>query len=206
MIYFHNAALEFWASRSPGCPTSPPPIHPSSARPAAHARFRFFGHARLVDRPRRTSWPGAELRRDDCADLLLRQGLLVDGEWRHRLSNGQYTVRVAGINQNDPEAFLSDPAAFNAGVFVVNQSGHLCAARLPRRRSARLVNSTSTEIGLWLGRAAPDRSHVYAQLICSPSEITVRISNVHLTGIGDRSYLDARAMYFQILTRSAECA
>ena len=31
---------------------------------------------------------------------LSKQGIMWDGEWRHRLANGEYTVRVAGIDQD----------------------------------------------------------------------------------------------------------
>lgn len=38
-----------------------------------------------------------------------RQGFLAEGEWRHRLDTGYYTIQAAGIDQNDPGAFLPSP-------------------------------------------------------------------------------------------------
>lgn len=40
--------------------------------------------------------------------FLTRQGLLGQAQWRHRLMNGGYTVRVAGIFQFDEDAFIDD--------------------------------------------------------------------------------------------------
>ena len=44
---------------------------------------------------------------------LSRQGFLGQAEWRHRLMNGSYNVRAAGIFQKDPTAF--DAAPYGAG-------------------------------------------------------------------------------------------
>ena len=38
-----------------------------------------------------------------------KQGPLVQGEWRHRLLNGSYTIRASGIFQLDPDAFAGTP-------------------------------------------------------------------------------------------------
>ncbi|MEM9731848.1 MAG: LPS-assembly protein LptD [Pseudomonadota bacterium] len=37
------------------------------------------------------------------------QGLMVDGRWRHQLENGFYTIKAAGISQDDPDAFSTEP-------------------------------------------------------------------------------------------------
>jgi len=34
-----------------------------------------------------------------------QQGFLGEAEWRHRLANGEYSIRYAGINQDDPSVF-----------------------------------------------------------------------------------------------------
>ena len=41
--------------------------------------------------------------------FLSRQGFLGEAEWRHRLENGQYSIRGAGIFQQDKNAFLPSP-------------------------------------------------------------------------------------------------
>jgi LPS-assembly protein len=40
--------------------------------------------------------------------MLTRQGLLMQTQWRHQLVNGAYSIRVAGIFQNDPGAFVDN--------------------------------------------------------------------------------------------------
>jgi LPS-assembly protein len=41
--------------------------------------------------------------------FLSRQGFLGQVEWRHRLINGSYNIRAAGISQAEPSAFLDAP-------------------------------------------------------------------------------------------------
>ena len=40
--------------------------------------------------------------------FLTRQGVLMETEWRHRLLNGGYSIRLAGILQQDKDAFIED--------------------------------------------------------------------------------------------------
>ena len=40
--------------------------------------------------------------------LLTRQGVLMRGEFRQRLINGAYSIRLSGIYQLDPEAYIRD--------------------------------------------------------------------------------------------------
>ena len=64
--------------------------------------------------------------------FLSRQGILGQAEWRHRLENGVYNVRVAGISQQEPDAFLQPPygagnrdfrgSLETTGLFYINQN------------------------------------------------------------------------------------
>src|SRR5690606_31287319 len=56
------------------------------------------------------------------------QGLLMQGEFRHRLMNGAYVIRGAGIRQQDPTAFSTTEAnrdwrgsVESHGTFAINQ-------------------------------------------------------------------------------------
>ncbi len=40
--------------------------------------------------------------------FLTRQGVLAQAQWRHRLMNGAYSIRLAGIFQRDKDAFIED--------------------------------------------------------------------------------------------------
>lgn len=116
--------------------------------------------------------------------VFTRQGLLTDIEWRHRFEHGQYTLRGAGIYQLNPNAFAGTPGdrrlrggIRTTGEFFINQDWTFG----------------------WDGTLSTDRAFTrnYKVLNEDTSETT---STVHLTGIGERNYFEARASYFQILT------
>lgn len=113
-----------------------------------------------------------------------RQGLLTDVEWRHRLDNGTYTIRGAGIYQLDPDAFPASPG-----------QRHL---RGGIRTTGEFFINEDWTFG-WDGTLSTDRAFTrnYSVLNEDTSET---ISTVHLTGIGERNFFEARASYFQILT------
>jgi LPS-assembly protein len=124
-----------------------------------------------------------------------KQGFMGDIEWRHRLSNGQYTVRVAGISQDNPDEFL--------GTINGNQSG------LPADRRLRGGIRTTGEFAInsrwtfgWDGTLSTDRLFTRNYGVLN-DDTSVTTSNVHLTGIGEASYFDIRAMHFQVLTDPA---
>jgi LPS-assembly protein len=120
-----------------------------------------------------------------------RQGLLIDGEYRQRTDNGQYTVNAAGIYQLDPNSFAPGSPANRAlrggirttGDFALNQDWTLG----------------------WDGTLSTDRAFTrdYDVLNKDTSET---ISTIHLTGIHDRNYFEARSSYFQVLTDPAQGA
>ncbi len=116
-----------------------------------------------------------------------RQGFLLDAEWRHRLENGQYSIRGAGIYQLDPGAFAGTPGdlRWRGGV----------------RTTGEFAINRDWTFG-WDGTLLSDRAFTrnYNVLTDQTSEI---VSTAHLTGIHDRNYFEARASYFQILTTEA---
>jgi LPS-assembly protein len=117
-----------------------------------------------------------------------RQGFLAEAEWRHRLENGQYTLQMAGIHQNDMKAFLDG----NSGSYAQRDW------RWGVRSTGEFDINQYWSYG-WDGTLTSDRTFTrnYGVLNDDTSET---VSNVHLTGIKDRNYFDARAYYFQILT------
>jgi LPS-assembly protein len=189
MIYFHNAALEFM-----GVPLAWVPYF-ATADPSVKRKTGLltpiFGFSETLGFSITTPYfldlaPNYDLTLSPT--YYTNQGFLGDVEWRHRLSNGQYTVHVAGISQNDPKAFLSG----QSGTFAQRDF------RGAVRTTGDFDINRNWSFG-WDGTLSTDRTftrnyHVLGQY---GSEA---ISNVHLTGLGDRSYFDARAMYFQIQT------
>jgi LPS-assembly protein len=121
-----------------------------------------------------------------------KQGLLLDGEFRHRLETGAYSVRAAGIDQLDKDAFydttngIPDPT--------------------PGYRDQRGLVETHGQFNInkqwywgWDGWLLSDQTFLsdYDLIEHRSKEV---VSQLYLVGQGDRSYFDARAMYFTGLT------
>ena len=119
-----------------------------------------------------------------------KQGLLMQGEWRQQLLNGAYDIRAAGIMQQQKEEF----------------------AGLPGYRDSRGVIQSKGDFALsdmwkwgWDGTLASDRTFINDYNLANyidaatglvSSKPTEVISQVYLTGQGDRSFFDVRGMYF----------
>jgi LPS-assembly protein len=122
-----------------------------------------------------------------------QQGVLMQAEFRQRLLNGSYEIRAYGIDQQDPSAFAGQPGdrQFRGGVeskgqFALNDKW----------------------VWGWDGVALSDymvmsdyNLSLYkdplAAFLALPTEAT---SDLYLTGVGNRSYFDARAIYFLSLS------
>jgi LPS-assembly protein len=121
-----------------------------------------------------------------------RQGPLLDVEWRQRLLTGSYTIRATGIFQLDPKAFADN------GDVPGNRNfrGSL--------ESAGQFRLSEKWIYGWDGTLLTDKSYFQDyglfraiqsanQLRLTPDYV---LSQAYLSGRGDRSFFDMRAMYF----------
>ena len=120
------------------------------------------------------------------------QGVLLDAEWRHRLLNGAYNVRVSGIFQKDPSVFLAQPngpgmtkfrgMAASAGQFLLNDRW---------------------KVG-WDGTYLSDKwfmkDYNLSMTALSANYFAESTSTLYLTGQGERSFFDLRSYYFQTLS------
>jgi LPS-assembly protein len=118
-----------------------------------------------------------------------RQGLLMQGEFRQRLMDGAYQIRAYGIDQQDPNAFAGQPGQrqFRGGVETKGQFA-----------------LNDKWVWGWDGVALTDYMFLsdyrlsqykdpYASFLNLPTEA---ISQLYLTGVGNRSFFDARTIYF----------
>ena len=125
--------------------------------------------------------------------LYSQQGLFLDTEWRHQLVNGAYRVRMSGIFQNDPGAFLKPPSGPGNERF-----------RGSFETSGQFLLNERWRFG-WDITVLGDRWFFqdYRILASSLSSNYFReaISSVYLNGQSDRAYFDARAYYFKGLSR-----
>jgi LPS-assembly protein len=118
-----------------------------------------------------------------------RQGVLFQGEFRQRLINGSYQIRAYGIDQLDPGAFAGQPgdrqfrgAVDTKGQFALNDKW----------------------VWGWDGVLMSDyyffsdyRLAQYKDTLGSFLSLpTEAISQLYLTGVGNRSYFDARTIYY----------
>ncbi|HWT30331.1 MAG TPA: LPS-assembly protein LptD [Propylenella sp.] len=119
--------------------------------------------------------------------FLTRQGILLEAEWRHRLMNGAYTVRVAGIFQQDKEVFRDN-------------NGDPLSGYEDFRGSARTAGEfalTSRWTTGWDVHGTTDRTFNRDYRV---AESTARdlTSTIYLTGLSDSNFFDLRGYYFNV--------
>lgn len=113
-----------------------------------------------------------------------KQGFLAEAEYRHRLENGVFTLKTAGIHQFDPDAFAAtevDSTVTNRG--MIGTTGDFD------------INDRWS-FG-WNGMLQSDADFSRTYNISGFNSSTVE-NHAYLTGIGDRSYFDARLIHFDV--------
>jgi LPS-assembly protein len=112
--------------------------------------------------------------------VLTEQGFLGDVEFRHRVMNGAYSIRAAGISQQSPDLFPRE-----------EQQDDFRGA-ITTRGDFRINNNWTWG---WNGHLLTDKYFLddYDMWGRNWSEA---VSTVHLTGIGERNYFEARAYHF----------
>jgi LPS-assembly protein len=129
---------------------------------------------------------------------LTKQGPMLEGEWNQRLINGSYTIRAAGIFQQDPGYFASEygPDA-------------------PETKSFRGAMVTAGQFNInpawvwgWTGVLVTDPTFISDYALgrfngtnldpfhTGTSESSEGVSQLYLVGRGDRSYFDLRSIYY----------
>jgi LPS-assembly protein len=119
-----------------------------------------------------------------------RQGPVLQGEWRQRLMDGSYTIRATGVFQLDKSVFPTDSAGYRDWRGSVESAGQFKIG--------------DQWVWGWDGTALSDRNFLYdygmlnalqaASLLKLVPDFV--LSQAYIAGRGDRSYFEARAMYF----------
>ncbi|WP_168992010.1 MULTISPECIES: LPS-assembly protein LptD [Mesorhizobium] len=127
-----------------------------------------------------------------------KQGFLGEAEWRQRFNNGQYSLKIAGIRQNDPDAFL-DTTAFPSTAGHNVDSG---AAGDPNKFRGMMGTQGQFAINPrwnfgWDVLLQTDKNFSNTYNIDKYSS-SVHQSTVYLTGLNGRNYFDVRAMHFDV--------
>jgi LPS-assembly protein len=118
-----------------------------------------------------------------------KQGFLAEAEWRQRFNNGMYTITVAGIVQQEPEAF--DLNTVDRG-----PDGDLNEERgMVGTKGEFLINPRWTFGWNLLAQSDKNFSHTYG--IAGFTDYVHR-DEVYLVGLHDRNFFDLRGMHFRI--------
>ena len=130
--------------------------------------------------------------------LTSKQGLLMQGEWRQRLVDGSYSIRAAGIFQADAAAFASEGSNGGDRLFrgSIDTTGQFALNK--------------NWVWGWDGTVVTDKyvisdyglRNYYVLMDPLKSGGLETVTQLYLTGRGDHSYFDARAMYFYGLSAS----
>lgn len=116
-----------------------------------------------------------------------RQGFLGEAEWRQRFDSGFYSLKAAGIIQQNPDAFNSDR------VDAEEKTRWMVATK-----GAFIINPRWVFGWDALIQSDPNFSRTYE--IEGYSQ-TRRVEKIYLTGLDDRNYFDVRFLKFRVQDR-----
>lgn len=118
-----------------------------------------------------------------------RQGVLFQGEFRQRLINGSYQIRAYGIDQLDPGAFAGQPGdrQFRGGVDTKGQFA------LNDKWVWGWDGVLLSDYFFFSDYRLAQYKDTLGSFLSLPTEA---ISQLYLTGVGNRSYFDARTIYY----------
>jgi LPS-assembly protein len=118
-----------------------------------------------------------------------RQGVLFQGEFRQRLINGSYQIRAYGIDQLDQSAFTGQPGdrQFRGGVDTKGQFA------LNDKWVWGWDGVLLTDYYFFSDYRLSQYKDTLGSFLSLPTEA---ISQLYLTGVGNRSYFDARTIYY----------
>lgn len=126
-----------------------------------------------------------------------KQGFLGEAEWRQQFDNGQYNLKIAGIRQNDPGAFIEYT---KKGTPLYNvDSG---SPSDPTRLRGMIATKGDFKINPrwsfgWDVMVQTDKNFSRTYGIDGYKRL-VNTSKIYLTGLEDRNYFDLSAYHFQV--------
>jgi LPS-assembly protein len=190
MLYFENAQLEFF-----GVPMAYLPYF-STPDPTVKRKTGFlmpyitsaspFGFG--VETP--FYWAIApDYDATFSPRITTRQGVLMQGEFRQRLIDGAYQIRAYGIYQLDPGAFAGQPGdrQFRGGVDTKGQFA------LNDKWVWGWDGVLLSDYYFFSDYRLAQYKDTLGSFLSLPTEA---ISQLYLTGVGNRSYFDARTIYY----------
>jgi LPS-assembly protein len=196
MIYFEDASFEFWGhpiARLPYFATPDPTVkRKTGLLVPSFSSSSKYGVA--VEVPYYMAL-APDYDATFAPMITTKQGPLLQGEFRQRTLNGAYQIRAAGIRQLDKEYFRHDDGTPTPGYRdwrgSVESSGQFALNRKWVWGWDALLLSDRTFLQDYNPRLS--RYHSVNTLQNGASD---GISQAYLVGKGNRSYFDARSIYF----------
>jgi LPS-assembly protein len=190
MLYFENAQVEFFGVPLAYLPYFSTP-DPTVKRQTGFlmpipSNYTTYGYA--VEIP--YYWAIApDLDATFSPRITSRQGVLLQGEFRQRLDNGSYQIRAYGIDQLDPGAFAGQPGdrQFRGGVDTKGQFA------LNDKWVWGWDGVLLSDYYFFSDYRLSQYKDPFGSFLSLPTEA---ISQLYLTGVGNRSYFDARTIYY----------
>jgi LPS-assembly protein len=194
MLYFENAQLEFF-----GVPMAYLPYF-STPDPTVKRKTGFLmpsftevtGYGVGVEIP--FYWAIApDYDATFNPRFTTQQGVLFQGEFRQRVADGAYQVRAYGIDQLDPGAYAGQPGdrAFRGGVEAKGEF------TLNDKWVWGFEGVALTDYMVLSDYRLGQYKDPMSSFLNLPTEA---VSQAYLTGVGNRSYFDARAIYYLSLS------
>ncbi|MEP6565575.1 MAG: LPS-assembly protein LptD, partial [Mesorhizobium sp.] len=121
-----------------------------------------------------------------------KQGFLGEAEWRQRFNNGEYSLKIAGIRQENPDEFI-DTGGYNVNSGAAGDPNKF---RGMMGTKGQFAINPRWEFG-WDVLLQSDKNFSRTYTIDGYND-AVHQSTVYLTGLNGRNYFDVRAMRFQV--------
>jgi LPS-assembly protein len=194
MMYFENAQLEFF-----GVPMAYLPYF-STPDPTVKRKTGFLmpgfneaaGYGYGVDIP--FYWAIApDYDATFTPRITSKQGVFMQAEFRERLLDGSYQIRAYGIDQLEPQAFAGQPGdrTLRGGVETKGEFG------LNQQWVWGWEGVAVSDYTLFQDYRLAQYKDPFQSFLTLPTEA---VSQLYLTGVGNRSYFDARAIYYLSLS------
>ena len=190
MLYFENAQLEFFGVPMAYLPyfSTPDPTvkRKTGFLMPAFSTYSTYGYG--VETP--FYWAIApDYDATFNPRFTTRQGVLFQGEFRQRLMNGSYQIRAYGIDQLDPKAFAGQPGdrQFRGGIDTKGQFA------LNDKWTWGWDGVLLSDYYFMSDYRLAQYKDPLGSFLSLPTEA---ISQLYLTGVGNRSFFDARTIYY----------
>jgi LPS-assembly protein len=190
MLYFENAQLEFFGVPMAYLPyfSTPDPTvkRKTGFLMPGYSNYTTYGYG--VETP--FYWAIApDYDATFSPRFMSRQGVLFQAEFRQRLMNGAYQIRAYGIDQLDPKAFTGLPGdrQFRGGVETKGQFA------LNDKWVWGFDGVILSDYYFMSDYRLSQYRDPLGSFLSLPTEA---ISQLYLTGVGNRSFFDARTIYY----------